>query len=126
MTKKDTTDDSVTTPETEEIEEKVEELDAEHAKLEEAKADATPEQRADINERLDKIEAKQESLLEKLDKLLASPVAPSPRRTVSDAPAPERTEVPEQAGTQTPDAPPAAPRKARTSKAWFGERAYED
>lgn len=132
MTKKDTEPDAPTdaNPEADKVEDKLEELDDEaekvHDKLEEP--GTTPEEREQLGKRLDDIEAQQRTLLEKLDTLLASPVAPSPRRTATETDPPARETVPPQAGDQTPDSPPDGdepPKKAPVSKAWFGNRAFD-
>ncbi len=114
-------------PEAEKVADQIETLQDDAAKVEEKIADpaTSPDERARLEERLDRIEASQEKLVTKLDQLLSSPVAPSPRRTEE----PEPAKAPPQTGTQTPDAEPAEdkPRgKAPVSSRWFGDRAYVD
>lgn len=85
---------------------------------------ATPDaEKPALEKRLDAIEKQQGALLEKMEALLAAPTAPSPRRAdappAAEKPAPEKT---------TEDKTPAgeeAPRRARFSTRWWGERAYD-
>jgi len=93
--------------------EKVQELEKEAEKVE-AKIDhpaTTDTERAQLSERLDRIEAA-------IEKIAAAPTAPSPRKE------PAAPEGAAPAGDTPKD--PEKPRKARTSARWFGERAYDE
>lgn len=115
--------DAVVPPEGEapKVDEKIDAVKDEAAAIEEKLEDPElPEtERIKFEKRLDVLDDRMEELLQKIDKLSQSPVAPAPPRKVADPPA-----------TVEPATPPAEEkpkeRKHRYGSArWFGDRAYD-
>lgn len=119
---------SDTTPETpveeapKEVKEELKEVEKEAGKLEEKleNPDLSPTDKIKIEKRLDVLDDRMEELLQKVDKLAASPVAPSPRRE-PETPAPEAP-----SDTPSEEEKPKVKKKRYGSSLWFGDRAYED
>lgn len=74
--------------------------------------DTSSSERVKLMESVDGMNARLDSLEAKLNTLISSPVAPSPRK-------PEESVKP--AETETPKPKP----KAKVSRAWFGDNAHE-
>jgi hypothetical protein len=134
MTKQNTPPDGAQTPangpEAEKVADQIETLQTDAARVEKKIADPAtpPDERERLEERLGRIEKRQDELMGKLDQLIASPVAPSPRRTEEpgSASVPAQAETPA-ASTEAPAAEEDKPRgKAPVSRRWFGDRAYGD
>lgn len=117
MTKKDTVDGAP--PEAAAVEEKIDELNAEAEKIDEKidDPDTSAAERAKLEERLGKIEDQMNGLGDKLDQLISSPVAPSPRRTEETAPAAPAAPAAE----ETPAAEEEPPKK----HVWWGNRTFD-
>lgn len=80
----------------------------------------TDAQRDKLEERLSGLEGQMTSLGQKLDQLLASPVAPSPRRAAEPDAGPQDDAKGADTGAEPPAEPPAKP---SFSTAWWGKRA---
>lgn len=110
-------------PEAGKVAEQLDEKKEEAEKLEEKlnEPGLTDREREKVGERLDRLDEQMTALGTKLDQLISSPVAPSPRRTAEpDAPKDKDAGEGGQPPKDKPDAPPAKP---AFSKAWWGSRA---
>lgn len=102
-------------PAVKETEKEIEKVEKEAEKVIEKIEDpnTSSAERIKLMESVDKLNARLDSHEAKLDKLLASPIAPSPRKT-------EETVQPP--AVDTPAKPKA---KSKVSKGWFGSHADE-
>ncbi|NUT27688.1 MAG: hypothetical protein HOV84_17490 [Streptomyces sp.] len=134
MTDKDKTDDAKdpqgagpgdVPPEAGKVAEQLDAKQEEAEKLEEKlnEPGLTDRERDKVGERLDALDSQIAGLGKKLDQLISSPVAPSPRRSAEDAPkesAGEGGQPPKDKEAGAAKEPPAKP---PFSKAWWGSRA---
>lgn len=113
-----------TTVKEEEIKEEIAAVEDKAADLQEKRADPSlsDADRAKIEDRLDSLDVRMTALIDKLDKLASSPVAPAPEPKPKQAPAASTTA----AKVVDPEtAENTSKRRAVVSRRWFGERAYE-
>lgn len=135
MTDKEPTDDSKdpqggsggVPPEAGKVADQLEEKKEEAEKLEEKlnEPGLTDREREKVGERLDRLDEQMTALGTKLDQLISSPVAPSPRRAPEGGDAPGGKDDAAGGGGQPPKDKDAGekPAKPPFSKAWWGNRA---